>query len=475
MQEVQPARAPAESAPSTGSRRILVVDDEENIRLVLRTLLRKHGYEVQVAESGEAALELFDKSLSGSEGPPDFVLADVRMPGMGGLALCEALRNRGSNATLIVMSAYGSIELAIEALKKGAYDYIGKPFKQDEVLLVLAKAEEREALRRENRALRQAVADDRELIELLGESEPIRHVLKLVQKVAEYRTTVLIQGESGTGKELVARALHRKSPRKDAPFVAINCGAIPETLMESELFGHKRGAFTDASSDKRGLFQEADGGTLLLDEVGELSLTLQVKLLRVLQESVVRPLGGTKDMAVNVRVVAATVRDLAKEVAAGRFREDLYYRLNVLQITVPPLRDREGDIPLLIEHFIVRNNEKLGTHVRGVEASARKVLASYAWPGNVRELENLIERAVVLCEGELLTVTDLPERLQEPPDVVARVLVSGELSIKKASRTIEETLIRKALEKTRGNRTAAARLLEISHRALLYKIKEFKV
>jgi two-component system response regulator AtoC len=452
-----------------------VVDDEENIRLVLRTLLRKHGYEVQVAASGEEALELFDKSLDAGGGPPDFVLADVRMPGMGGLGLCEALQNRGSNATLIVMSAYGSLELAIEALKRGAYDYIGKPFKQDEVLLVLAKAEERETLRRENRALRRAVEGDRELTELLGESEPIRHVLKLVQKVAEYRTTVLIQGESGTGKELVARALHRKSPRKDAPFVAINCGAIPEALMESELFGHKRGAFTDATSDKRGLFQEADGGTMLLDEVGELSLPLQVKLLRVLQESVVRPLGGTKDSAVNVRVVAATVRDLAKEVAAGRFREDLYYRLNVLQIVVPPLREREGDIPLLIEHFIVRNNEKLGTHVRGVEASARKVLASYPWPGNVRELENLIERAVVLCEGDMLTVADLPERLQAPPDVVARVLASGELSIKKATRTIEETLIRKALEKTRGNRTAAARLLEISHRALLYKIKEFGV
>jgi two-component system response regulator AtoC len=451
---------------------VLVVDDEENIRLVLRTLLRKHGYEVTVAESAEAALALLDEA---SSPPPDFVLADVRMPGMGGLALCEALRERGSSATLIVMSAYGSVELAIEAIKAGAYDYIGKPFKQDEVLLVLAKAEEREALRRENRALRQAVHEDKALSELLGQSEPIRKVMRLIQKVAEYKTTVLIQGESGTGKELVARALHRKSPRREATFVALNCGAIPETLMESELFGHKRGAFTDASSDKRGLFQEADGGTLLLDEIGELSLSLQVKLLRVLQEGIVRPLGATKDIAVNVRVVAATVRDLAKEVAEGRFREDLYYRLNVLQIAVPPLREREGDVPLLVEHFIARNNQKLGTRVRGVDAAARKVLASYRWPGNVRELENLIERAVVLCEGDILTLSDIPERLHEPPDIVARVLASGELSIKKATHTIEGTLIKRALEKTRGNRTAAARLLEISHRALLYKIKDYGI
>ncbi len=450
-------------------RRVLVVDDEENIRLVLRTLLRKHGYEVEVADSAGQALERI--------GPfdPEFVIADVRMPGMSGLELCETLRMQGSAATLIMMSAYGSVELALDAIKAGAYDYISKPFKQDEVLIVLAKAEERESLRRENRALKEAARQTEELRQLLGESEPIKDVIRLIQKVAEYRTTVLIQGESGTGKELVARAIHAGSPRAGGPFVAINCGAIPEALMESELFGHKRGAFTDAHSDKRGIFQEADGGTLFLDEIGELSPALQVTLLRALQEGVVRPLGASKDVTVDVRVVTATVRDLKKEVADGRFREDLFYRLNVLQIQVPPLRQRVDDVPLLIDHFIQRNNDRLGTKVRGIEAKARKVLLGYRWPGNVRELENLIERAVVLADGETLTVDDLPEHIQETPDVVARVLESGELSIKKANLIIEESLIRRALEKTRGNRTAAAKLLEISHRALLYKIKDYQI
>jgi two-component system response regulator AtoC len=450
-------------------RRVLVADDEANIRLVLQTLLGKHGYEVQSAESAERALSLLDTWK------PDFVLADVRMPGMTGIELCEAIRARGIDANVIVMSAYGSVELAMQAIKAGAYDYLAKPFKQDEVLLVLAKAEERESLRRENRALKEAVQQKRELTELLGESAAIQKVLRLIDKVAEYRTTVLIQGESGTGKELVARALHRRSPRAEKPFVAINCGAIPEALMESELFGHKRGAFTDAHSDKRGIFQEADTGTLFLDEVGELAPALQVKLLRALQEGVVRPVGGTKDVQVDVRVVAATVRDLTKEVAAGRFREDLFYRLNVLQIAVPPLRERLDDVPLLTDHFIRRNNERLGTRITGIDPKARKLLLSYPWPGNVRELENLIERAVVLAEGSVLCEADIPERLQQSPDMVARVLSSGELSIKKASAAIEESLIRRALDKTRGNRTAAAKLLEISHRALLYKIKDYNL
>jgi two-component system, NtrC family, response regulator AtoC len=456
---------PAEST----ARKVLVVDDEENIRLVLQTLLRKHGYEVQVSSSAERALAQLDELA------PDFVLADVRMPGMSGIELCGAIRARGGDVSVIVMSAYGSVDLALEAMKAGAYDYVQKPFKQDEVLLVLAKAAEREALRRENRALKEAVRQDRELSELLGESDAIRQVLRLIDKVADYRTTVLIQGESGTGKELVARALHKRSSRAERPFVAINCGAIPESLMESEMFGHKRGAFTDAHSDKRGIFQEADQGTLFLDEVGELTPPLQVKLLRVLQEGVVRPLGGTKDMAVDVRVVAATVRDLRKEVAAGRFRDDLYYRLNVLQITVPPLRDRLDDIPLLVEHFLRRNNKRLGTRITGIDAAVRKRLLSYGWPGNVRELENMIERASVLADGEVLTLVDVGDRMQPPTDALGEVLGSGELSIKKATRVIEDTLIRRALERTRGNRTAAAKLLEISHRALLYKIKDYGV
>jgi two-component system response regulator AtoC len=450
-------------------RRILVVDDEDNIRVVLRTLLRKHNYQVEVADGAEAALQQLERF------DPDFVLADVRMNGMTGLELCAELKARSSLATVILMSAYGSVDLAIEAMKAGAYDYISKPFKQDEVLLALTKAEERESLRRENRALKQAMRKDQTFHGILGKSGTIGMVVSTIGKVADYKTTVLIQGESGTGKELVARALHQRSSRKEKPFVALNCGAIPGALLESELFGHKRGAFTDAHADKKGLFAEAHKGTLFLDEIGELPLTLQVKLLRVLQEGRVRPLGATRDEEVDVRVIAATVRDLRREVEAGRFREDLYYRLNVLQINVPPLRDRRDDILLLIEHFIERNNGRLGTKIRDVDPRARKLLLNYPWPGNVRELENTIERAVVLAEGDVITVGDLPERMREPADPVAASLAAGELSIKKTSRFMEETLIRRALEKTGGNRTAAAKLLEISHRALLYKIKDYGI
>lgn len=448
-------------------RRVLVVDDEENIRLVLRTLLRKHGYQVEVAESAEAALaqlEPFD---------PDFVLADVRMSGMTGLELCAELSARASMATVVLMSAYGSIDLAIEAMKVGAYDYIAKPFKQDEVLLALRKAEERESLRRENRALKEAMRKSQTFHGILGRSEAIEKVFRTIDKVAEYKTTVLIQGESGTGKELVAKALHLGSPREKQSFVPVNCGAIPETLLESELFGHKKGAFTDAHADKRGLFEEADGGTLFLDEIGELPLSLQVKLLRALQEGTLRPLGATRDKEVDVRVIAATVRDLRREVEEGRFREDLYYRLNVLQVNVPPLRERGEDILTLADYFIEQNNGRLGTRIRGIDPRARKLLVGYGFPGNVRELENMIERAVVLAEDDVIGESDLPDRVREPRDPFDAVLASGELSIKKTARFMEETLIRRALEKTNGNRTAAAKLLEISHRALLYKIKDY--
>jgi two-component system response regulator AtoC len=450
-------------------RRVLVVDDEENIRLVLRTLLKKHGYEVEVADSGEAALVLIDSF------GPDVILTDVRMPKMGGMDLLATLKAKQYPATVIVMSAYGNVDLALEAMKAGAYDYVSKPFKPDEIVLALRKAEEREALRRENRALKEQIRQDAQFESILAKSAQMIEVFKTITKIADFKTTVLVTGESGVGKELVAKAIHARSSRKADPFVAINCGAIPENLLESELFGHKKGAFTDATADRRGLFEEASGGTLFLDEIGELPLNLQVKLLRVLQEESIRRLGDTKDVKVDVRIVAATHRDLAAEAKAGRFREDLFYRINVLPIAIPPLRTRREDINLLIDHFIARNNARLGTQIRGVSSEGRKLLLEYAWPGNVRELENTIERAMVLADAEILQVSDLPERVREALDPVQVQLASGELSIKKTSAAIEEILIRRALQRTKGNRTRAAEVLEISHRALLYKIKDYKI
>jgi two-component system response regulator AtoC len=450
-------------------RRVLVADDEENLRLVLRTLLRRHGYEVETAATGEEALGMVDSF------GPDVVLTDVRMPKMGGLDLLQTLRAKGNEATVIVMSAYGNMDLAIEAMKAGAYDYVQKPFKPDEVVLTLRKAEERESLRRENRALRDEIRKEHRFEDILAKSPRMQEIFRTITKIADYKTTILVTGESGVGKELVARAVHHRSNRRGGPFVAVNCGAIPENLLESELFGHKKGAFTDAVQDRRGLFEEASTGTLFLDEIGELPLALQVKLLRVLEDEKIRRVGDTKDLQVDVRIVAATHRDLTSETKAGRFREDLFYRLNVLHIHCPPLRERREDIPLLIDHFLARNNARLGTRIRGLDTEARRLLYEYSWPGNVRELENTIERAMVLAESDQIVATDLSERIREARDPVQLQLASGELSVKKTMRIIEEILIRRALQKTKGNRTRAAEVLEISHRALLYKIKDYEI
>jgi two-component system response regulator AtoC len=449
-------------------RRVLVVDDEENLRLVLKTLLKRHGYEVETASTGEEALGLVDSF------GPDVVLTDVRMPKMGGLDLLATLKAKGNDATVIVMSAYGNMDLAIEAMKTGAYDYVQKPFKPDEIVLALRKAEERESLRRENRALRDEIRKEHRFEDILAKSAKMQDIFRTITKISEYKTTVLITGESGVGKELVARAVHRRSKRT-GPFVAVNCGAIPENLLESELFGHKRGAFTDAVHDRKGLFEEANGGSLFLDEIGELPLSLQVKLLRVLEDEHIRRLGEARDIQVDVRIITATHRDLQAETKAGRFREDLYYRLNVLPIPVPSLRERREDIPLLIDHFLARNNGRLGTQIRGLDTETRRLLYEYSWPGNVRELENTIERAMVLSEGDTILAQDLPERVREARDPVQMQLASGELSVKKTMRIIEEILIRRALQKTKGNRTRAAEILEISHRALLYKIKDYQI
>lgn len=477
---MQTAKEHNDSGVETGApnlaRRVLVADDEENLRHVLAVLLRREGYDVGCVATGEQALlELAGRKY-------DVVLADIRMPKLGGLELVDEVRKRGLDTTVILMTAFGSVDTAIEAMKRGAYDYISKPFRPDEVILVLKKAEERERLFRENLSLKQALTFERtknqpeqQFAGLVAETEVMHNLLRTVRKIAEYKTTVLITGESGTGKELIARAIHDASPRAKGPFVAVNCGAIPETLLESELFGHKKGSFTDAVRDKRGLFEVASTGTLFLDEIGELPLGPQVKLLRVLQEQTVRPVGSEADEKIDVRVLAATVRDLAEDVAAGTFREDLYYRLNVIQLHLPPLRDRLEEIPALVSAFIKRTNSKLRTKIKGLAPETQKLFFSYAWPGNVRELQNVIERAMVLCESDSIEPADLPDRFRARPELVRQSIHPQELSIKKTVRVIEEDLIRRALKKTAGNRTNASKILEISHRSLLYKIKEYGI
>ncbi len=456
-----------------GFRRVLVVDDEENIRLMLGTILEQEGFEVNEANGGSAALALM------AESPPDLLLTDVRMAGMTGIALLKEVRSRYPDVVVVVMSAYGNVDSALEAMKLGAYDYIAKPFKPAEIVLLIQKAVERDRLRRENLRLRSDLAryrgDEMGLGVMVGRSAAMQRIFRLIRKVAAYKSTVLISGESGTGKELVARAIHDESPRAASSFVPVNCGAIPEALLESELFGHKKGAFTDATEDKGGLFAEASGGTLFLDEIGELPFNLQVKLLRVLQEEEVRRVGDVKATKIDVRIVAATVRDLAEEAKEGRFREDLFYRLNVLPIELPPLRERAEDIPALVELFMRKNADRLGTHVTGVVPEVMRVLLAYPWPGNVRELENTVERAMVLAETDVIDVASLPEKIVGASDPIQKAFGGGDLSIKRTTRLIEAELIRRALVETGGNRTNASKLLEISHRALLYKIKEYGI
>ena len=446
---------------------ILVIDDEENIRHMLSLLLRAEGWNVRSAENGQEGL----KELLGNS--YDLVLCDVRMPTMGGLELLQEIERRELQSTVIVMSAFGNRELAIEALKNGAYDYIDKPFEKDEILLTVVKAIEKLRLERENAALRDQVTGHSGIKRMVGQSDAMDEVFSLVKKVAPFKSTILLSGESGTGKELAARAIHDHSPRSDKPFVAINCGAIPAHLLESELFGHTKGAFTDASADKHGLFMAANGGTLLLDEIAELPLQLQVKLLRVLQEGEIRPVGESRSFPVDIRIVAATHHDLSSRVKEGLFREDLFYRLHVIAIELPPLRKRMDDLPLLTEHFIRIQNQRLGTQIDGLTPEAMALLKKYSFPGNVRELQNCIERGMVLSGGKLIDVDHLPQSIRENTDPLDEILQGEELSIKKLSAQLEKELIIRALTKTDGNRTHAAGLLDISHRALLYKLKDY--
>jgi len=450
-------------------KRILVIDDEENMRHMLAVLLEKEGYQVDNAADGKQGLDLASESFY------DLILCDLKMPVMDGMAFLENFQDLQLESTVIVMSAYGTQVTAIEPMKRGAYDYVSKPFKPDEIMLTLRKAEERERLRKENRLLQQSVRERFSFAKMIGRSPPMQEIFSTIEKVADYKTSILVTGESGTGKELIARAIHYNSSRADKPLVTVNCGAIPETLLESELFGHKKGAFTDAIRDKRGLFQEAHGGSIFLDEIGELPRPLQVKLLRALQEEEIKRVGDTQSVNIDIRVLAATTKDLAEEVKNGRFRDDLYYRINVLHVVVPPLRQRSEDIPLLIQHFIEKIRDRLHSEVNEVSPAAASALQRYDWPGNVRELENFIERAMVMASGRTIELADLPPHLQPKAEPVEYLASDENLSIKEASRKLERTLIRRALEKTGGNRTQAAKILEISHPALLYKIKAYEL
>jgi len=458
-------------------RRALIIDDESGVRQSLGLILEDEGYEVATAADADQGLRAARAERF------DVVLCDVRMPGRGGLEILEQLIAAQPDATVLVMSAFGQIEQALEAVRKGAWDYLAKPFTGQELLLAIRKADERERLRRENRRLRRALSHGGAGVSIAAASAAMREVFELVERAAEYKTTVLVTGESGAGKEVVARAVHGLSDRASEPYVAVNCGAIPEALIESELFGHARGAFTGAEHDSPGMFREADGGTLFLDEVGELQPPIQVKLLRALQEQEVRPVGAAKTFPVDVRIVAATSRDLEQMVAEGRFRADLFYRLNVFRIHVPALRERPEDVPVLADQLLAAHARRIGKAVDPLERDLLDALAAYPWPGNVRELENSLERALILARGRRITRELFPFLGETDGDVASDSSglsvptgESGEdLSIKRRSRALEERLIRLALVRTAGNRTRAARILELSPRALQYKLKEYAI
>jgi len=447
-------------------KRILVVDDEPAMRHMLRLVLEKERYAVVEAGGGEEALAILSREAFAA------ILCDIRMPGMDGTAFLRQLASRGQAETVIMMSAYGSIDSAITCMKEGAYDYISKPFKPDEVVLTLRKAEERQRLRLENDRLRQELAARPGSSELVGTSPALRAVLALVERVAPTSSPVLVTGETGTGKELVAPVLHRRSVRGDGPFIAVNCSAIPATLVESELFGHVRGAFTGAERERQGLFAAASGGTLFLDEIGDLPLELQPKLLRVLQEKEIRPVGANQARAVDVRVVAATARDLTEAGRRGTFRSDLFFRLAVVEIRIPPLRERCEDIALLADTFLRRSAAAQQRPLPLLTPEVLTRLQHHSWPGNVRELENVMEKAVLFSRNGIIDLAELPLTSGEGLDREGGL---AGLSLKEVTARSEEACIRQALAASGGNRTQAAKRLQVSLRNLMYKIKEYGI
>ncbi len=445
-------------------KHILIVDDEALMRDSLEAALSRQ-YHVDVARDGKAAIALMDGA------DYDLVLSDLRMPGVSGMAVLKAARQKLPDAKVVMMTAYGSLENHVECMKEGAFIYVMKPFSPDEIDMVIEKALDYQRLSVENRQLRSELESRYNLGSLIGRSPCMEEVLELVRTVASSRSTALVTGESGTGKELVARAIHYNSPRKEGPFIKINCAALPEELIESELFGHEKGAFTSAIRQTRGRFELADGGTLLLDEISEISLPLQAKLLRVLQEREFERVGGQETIQVDVRIVATTNRELQKEVQEGRFREDLFYRLNVIPIQIPPLRERRDDIPALAAHFLEKYAKENGKSISGVSEKAMSLLMAYDWPGNVRELENYIERATVICKEAQVDERHLP------PDLLTRrspETSEDGLRVGLTVHDVERMLIFKTLDAQEGNRTAAARVLGISSRTLRNKLNEYR-
>ncbi len=465
-------------------KQVLIVDDEPNLRKILAAQLSRDGYDVLLAEDGEQGLQVL------REHHIDLVVTDLKMPKVDGMTLLREAVKEQPDLPVVMITAHGTVDTAVEALKLGAFDYLTKPFDKDEVRQVVAKALKTKAL--SDVEATAAHADDKDVpgarFGIIGESPGVTDVYSVLERVADSPTTVLVTGESGTGKELVARALHDHSSRKTKPFIKVNCAAIPKELIESELFGYERGAFTGAVSSKPGRFELANGGTLFLDEIGEIPVEMQVKLLRALQESEFERVGGIKTIRVDVRLVAATNRDLKKLIAQGAFREDLFYRLNVVSIRLPALRERASDIPLLVEHFLRKFNARLKKNVSGVEPDALDLLSAYAWPGNIRELENVMERAVLFCDGQKLRAEDLPAELRgvsisagsvAPPSAdgavdLGTLPAEGGLKehVKVAMSRLERDLVSRALKQTGGNVTHAARLLKISRKGLQLKMKE---
>jgi two-component system response regulator PilR (NtrC family) len=454
--------------------KILVVDDEQSLRDVLSIMLKRAGYAVTSAMDGEEAIELLNKEIF------DLVITDLRMPKIDGMEVLKAVKSASPETVVLIITAFASADSAVEAMKQGAYDYLTKPFQVDEVQLIIRNALEKRRLTTENMLLKREMASQSSFAQLVGQSEAMQKVFDVVRKVADSKSNVLICGESGTGKELVARAIHYNSARSVMPFVAVNCSAVPETLLESELFGHMKGSFTGAISNKAGLFEVADGGTIFLDEIGDTTPTIQVKLLRVIQEREFRRVGGNHDVKVDVRVVAATNKDLEKAVADGSFREDLYYRLDVIPIRLPPLRMRTGDIPLLVTHFLERFAKESGKPKPVISQEAMHVLLSHEWRGNVRELENLIERVVAFATTELVTDAEVHGWLHRPATqsqhpTMPMDLTDEGLDLEGLINGIEKDLLLKALERSKWVKKKAARMLRLNTRSFRYRLEKYAI